>query len=139
MKVVVDASVVAKWFNVEEYSDKAVELKNAHVKGVVKIVAPIHLIYEVGNSIWKNKQLNVEDASEAISLLLELNLELISPSRKSVKRTMEIAREKKMTFYDASYVQLAEENNLTLITADSKQLEKSKDLVDVTHIKDFTI
>ncbi|MHA1722006.1 MAG: type II toxin-antitoxin system VapC family toxin, partial [Candidatus Baldrarchaeia archaeon] len=61
------------------------------------------------------------------------------PSRKSVKRTMEIAREKKMTFYDASYVQLAEENNLTLITADSKQLEKSKDLVDVTHIKDFTI
>ncbi|MHA1581171.1 MAG: type II toxin-antitoxin system VapC family toxin, partial [Candidatus Baldrarchaeia archaeon] len=101
--------------------------------------APIHLIYEVGNSIWKNKQLNVEDASEAIALLLELNLELISPSRKSVKRIMEIAREKEMTFYDASYVQLAEENNLTLITADSNQLEKSKDIVDVTHIKDFTI
>ena len=139
MKVVVDASVVVKWFNVEEYGDKAVELKNAHVRGIVKVIAPVHLIYEVGNSIWKNRQLNVEDASNAIVLLLELNLELVSPSHKSIKRTMEIAREMEMTFYDASYVQLAEENKLTLITADEKQLEKSKDMIDVTHIKDFSI
>ncbi|MHA1596080.1 MAG: type II toxin-antitoxin system VapC family toxin [Candidatus Asgardarchaeia archaeon] len=139
MKVVVDASVVVKWFNVEEYGDKAVELKNAHVRGIVKVIAPVHLIYEVGNSIWKNRQLNVEDASNAIVLLLELNLELVSSSHKSIKRTMEIAREMEMTFYDASYVQLAEENKLTLITADEKQLEKSKDIIDVIHIKDFSI
>ncbi|MHA1505997.1 MAG: type II toxin-antitoxin system VapC family toxin [Candidatus Asgardarchaeia archaeon] len=139
MKVVVDESVVVKWFNVEEYSDKAVELKNAHVRGIVKVVAPIHLIYEVGNSIWKNRQLNVEDTSNAIVPLLELNLELVSPSHKSIKRTMEIAREMEMTFYDASYVQLAEENKLTLITADEKQLEKSKDIIDIIRIKDFSI
>lgn len=139
MKYVVDASVVAKWFNEEEYSDKAVKLKDLHAKGVIELIAPVHVIYEVGNSIWKNKQLSTEDAKEAIAALIQLDLTLISPTRESVKRAMEIARDKNMTFYDAVYIELAERYRVPLITADNTQAEKARDLVKIIHIRDLIL
>lgn len=139
MKVVVDASVAAKWFNKEEYSGEAVALKQAYVDGTVELVAPMHLIYEVGNSIWKNKQLSVEDASKAISLLLDLDLNLVEPSANDLRRVMEIARKRSITFYDALYIEVAEKYGVKLVTADSEQIEKSEGIVDVVHVKDFSI
>ncbi len=138
-KIVVDASIIAKWFNIEEYTDKAVKLKDAFVRGEVELCAPIHLIYEVGNSLWKNRQLTIKDACEAIVALMELGIELVEPTPQSVERIMEIARIKDMSFYDAAYVQLAEELNIPLITADEKQLKKSRELIKAIHIKDLRI
>ena len=34
-KIVVDASVVAKWYLIEEYSDNAIKLRNDYVRGLV--------------------------------------------------------------------------------------------------------
>jgi len=131
MKIVIDASVAVKWFNIEEYSDEAVKLKNLHVAGIVKLIAPLHLIYEVGNSIWKNRQINNIDASNAVLYLLELEISLIPPDRKSIKRIMEIARNKNISFYDACYIELAEKYGIPLISADKKQIEASKDIIKI--------
>ncbi len=38
-KIVVDASVVAKWFLIEEYSDKALQLRNDYIRGAVILAA----------------------------------------------------------------------------------------------------
>jgi len=131
MKIVIDASVAVKWFNIEEYSDEAVKLKNLHVAGIIKLIAPLHLIYEVGNSIWKNKQINNIDASNVVLYLLELEISLIPPDRKSIKRIMEIARNKNISFYDACYIELAEKYGIPLISADKKQIEASKDIIKI--------
>lgn len=137
MKIVIDASVAVKWFNIEEYSDEAVKLKNLHVAGIVKLIAPLHLIYEVGNSIWKNRQINNIDASNAVLYLLELEISLIPPDRKSIKRIMEIARNKNISFHDACYIELAKKYGIPLISADKKQIEASKDIIKIFHIKDL--
>jgi len=139
MKVVIDASVAAKWFNNEEYSGEAAALKQAYVDGIVELAAPIHLVYEVGNSIWKNRQLGIKDASRAVSLLLELGLNLVEPSADDLRRVMEIARERNITFYDALYIQAAEKYGVKLITADSEQIKKSEGIIDAVHIKDFSM
>ena len=55
MRLVVDASVAAKWFNAEDLSDKAAKVKDAHVRGDVELIASTHIIYEVANSIWKQQ------------------------------------------------------------------------------------
>jgi predicted nucleic acid-binding protein len=122
VKLVVDASVAAKWFNVEELSDKAANVKDAHVKGDIELVAPIHLIYEVGNSIWKNKQLSDNDACDAVSSIIRLDIQLIEPTVQRAQRAMELARQMETSFYDAVYLQAAEEMKIPLLTADQKQI-----------------
>ena len=39
-KVVIDASIVVKWFLEEEYSDKALKLRNDYVRGIISLAAP---------------------------------------------------------------------------------------------------
>jgi predicted nucleic acid-binding protein len=126
VKLVVDASVAAKWFNVEELSDKAANVKDAHVKGDIELAAPIHLIYEVGNSIWKNKQLSDNDACDAIPSIIRLDIQLIEPTVQRTQRAMKIARQVEISFYDAVYLQAAEEMKIPLLTADQEQMKAGR-------------
>ncbi len=136
MSYVVDASVAAKWFNLEELSDKAGEIKEAYVRGKIQLFAPTHLIYEVGNSIWRNTQLTDNDVGNAIISLLRLGLELLAPNEERAGRTMEIARSRRTTFYDATYLQVAEELNMVLLTADETQLLAAKGVAKAIHIRE---
>ncbi len=136
MSLILDASVAAKWFNFEELSERAVEFKQAFVEGDVELAAPTHIIYEVGNSIWKNPQLTDRDASDAIVSLTRLGLDLLQPTMKRSARVMEIARTKRTTFYDAAYLQAAEELKRTLLTADQAQVAAAKGIAKTIHLKD---
>ncbi|MEM2942694.1 MAG: type II toxin-antitoxin system VapC family toxin [Candidatus Bathyarchaeia archaeon] len=139
MRLVVDASVVAKWFNTEELSNKAVEVKDAFVRGALKLVAPIHIIYEVGNSVWMNAQLTDEDASDAIASLMRIDLNLLTPDIERARRAMEIARLKKTTFYDATYLQAAEELKTALLTADESQMAAGKGIAKTIHLREARV
>ncbi len=134
MRLVIDASVAAKWFNLEELSDKATDIKEAYVKGDLELAAPTHIIYEVGNSIWKNKQLTETEASDALAALLQLSLQLLEPTSERAKRAMKIAKSRNIAFYDSIYLQAAEELNTALLTADDAQVTASRGIVKVTHL-----
>jgi len=136
VRLVVDASVAAKWFNIEELSDKAAEVKDAHVKGDVDLVAPTHIIYEVGNSIWKNTQLTDKDACDAIISILRLGIELFPPKLERTSRAMKIARLRRTTFHDSAYLQIAEELNAALLTADEHQAAAGKGIVKVIQLRE---
>lgn len=137
MRLVIDASVAAKWFNLEELSDKAVDIKEAYVRGDLELAAPIHMIYEVGNSIWKNKQLTEAEANDAIAALLQLNVQLLEPTTERAKRAMKIAKSRNTTFYDAVYLQAAEELNTALLTADNVQVTAGREIVKATHLQEI--
>ena len=139
MRLVVDASVAAKWFNIEELSDSAVKVKDAHVRGEVELVAPIHVIYEVGNSIWRNPQLTDEHARDGVVSMLRLGIELIEPTPERVSRAMEIARLRHITFYDAVYMQAAEEWKLPILTADENQASASRGITKAIHLHGFKL
>ena len=51
MKIVLDASVVAKWFIEEENTEKAIEItiRDKFVRGEIEVLAPSLLIYEIRN------------------------------------------------------------------------------------------
>jgi predicted nucleic acid-binding protein len=51
---------------------------------------------------------------------------------------MQIARMKRTTFYDAAYLQVAEELKATLLTADEAQARACKDIVQVLRLPEFT-
>lgn len=131
-----DASVAAKWFNNENLTDKAIRVREAFVKGEIGLVAPEHILYEVGNSIWKNKALTTEDTTVAIRSLTELEIDLVRLTPQMAGNAMKIARESSITFYDAAYVTLANHLDAPLISADQAILSKSKKSI---HLKDFRL
>src|ERR1051325_8180029 len=103
-----DASVAAKWFNNEDLTDEALQIRDAFVHGKINLLAPEQLIYEVGNSIWKNKALTAEEAAKAVENLIDLQIELIHLNPRLAASAMKTARESRITFYDAAYIALAD-------------------------------
>lgn len=70
--MVLDASVIAKWYNEEEYRDKTIKIRDRFIDGLLNIKKPLLVIYKVANAINKNTQLSVEDAVKAVGSLMRL-------------------------------------------------------------------
>mgnify|MGYP000176753434 FL=1 len=100
------------------------------------------IIYEVLNAIWKEtyllKSLSLKEAEKLIDIVAEaldyLNVLLIHPYQSEIFKK---ATKSGLTIYDASYIVLAEKNNLTLITEDKKLREKASETVKTISLKDL--
>lgn len=69
-KVVLDASVIAKWYLTEWHSDSTLSLRDTHVSGNMSIVAPTLLIYEALNVL---KHCGIYSQEELVELALSLD------------------------------------------------------------------
>lgn len=136
-KFVLDASVAAKWFNNEIHTDKAVELRDAFGEGKVQLYAPEHLVYEVGNAIWKNRKISADDGIKAMINIIRMEIELVRLDSQLASEAMRIARELEVSYYDAVYIQLSNHLRIPLVSADLKLLSKAKK--NGLHVKDFQL
>ncbi len=138
-KLVLDASVIAKWYNKEMYSENAHTILKEYVSGRVELLEPTLVLYEVGNAVVKNRQLTVEDCRKSMKSLYTLLKDvLVEVGEESLVEIVEMARKLKLTLYDTVYVYLAAVNNATLVTADNKQYEGSQQTVKTIHLKNYT-
>ena len=92
--------------------------------------------YEVGNVLWReNKQKKLKDPSRIAAIFSEA----LGPLRKiaidSLSNVLAVAIERNLTFYDASYVYLAEKENLRLVTQDIDLLKKCKTAITIKEMK----
>ncbi len=123
-KVVIDASIVVKWFLEEEYSDKALKLRNDYVRGIISLAAPSLMIYEVLNALKYSGVYSREELKETGISLNKYGFELFDLEDDFKELTIEIAVDNNMTIYDASYIALARKLGTVLYTADKELLEK---------------
>ncbi len=137
--MVLDASVILKWFMEERGSEKANILKEDHVAGKFSITVPDILIYEVGNALRYEPEFSFKEVNSSIGQLYELNLNIIAPLPDIANLTTEIAYQKEITFYDASYVALAQELDFQYVTADEKLYNKLRELPFTTLLADIKI
>jgi len=134
---VIDASVVAKCFIEEEYSDKALEVINAHVDGRLSLSAPSLIVYELGNIFWRHPRITAEKACEFIEKFLDLQISLVDvwSDAELLKNACATSKNKSLTFYDASYLTMVERDGTKLITADEYLRNKAPNLVAL--LKEF--
>ncbi len=138
-KVVVDASVAVKWFVEEEYSEESLKLLEAYKEGIVDLIAPSLLPFEVLNALKYSGAFGEDELKEIAEVLEMLQITLYELEGEYAKKTIEIAMRKGVTIYDASYVALAELEGATLYAADEKLLRKVKGLERARHVKDFEV
>jgi predicted nucleic acid-binding protein len=135
--LVVDASVVVKWFVLEEYSDEARLLRRAYVEGLVDLAAPSLLLYEVLNALKYSAAFGEDELKKVARVLEDYQFTLYPLQGEMAQKTVEIAMRKGVTIYDASYVALAYMLDTMLYTADEKLIGKIGDPDTVKHIASF--
>ena len=129
-QTILDASVIAKWFLVEEGGERALQLRDEYVKGTIDIAVPELLLYEVAN-VLRYKDFSEEDVKKAMLSLMDMDLFIAGMSHSLMERTVEISMECGITIYDGVYVALAESLSTELVTADRKLYEKTKEKYSV--------
>jgi len=117
-RLVLDASVAAKWYLKEQYSDLAVELAATKPEWVI----PGLFFAEMGNVLWKKAsagEIDEEDVREAMKDLLSFGFKQ-RETRSLIPYALELALEFQCTVYDGLYFAVAVDENCPLITADRK-------------------
>jgi len=118
--LVVDTSIVAKWFLREEESDAARELlgKNQLLR------APDLLIAEMGNVLWKRLgrgELDLEQAESIVARLTTAPI-LLTRVEELANMALRIAHLYRRNFYDCTYLALALREKCRVVTADLRFL-----------------
>jgi len=132
MKLVLDASVIAKWYIEEEITEKAIEIRDKFVAGKFAILEPTLLIYELGNVFWKHPAKSPEDVESDFKALFDIGFEFFDVSNPGfLQFVFENGRKFGITFYDAVYVSLAMDEDCKLITADGRLQSKVDGHMDV--------
>lgn len=135
--IVVDSSVIVKWLNQdnEQYIKNADTLLGDWESGKITVIAPELAKYEVVNALLY-KQLAEPALKAAISAFYSLPIVYVAQSQEASKEAGVMAKQKKITFYDATFLQLARERSAQLVTANPKH-QKSAKSVRVIALSDY--
>ena len=122
---VIDASVAAKWFLPETDTDAALRLRERHVNGELRLVAPELLVYEVANALRYHPRIGSERWADHIADLFALDVGFDPASETSMREAVETAFRLGLSVSDSTYVALAERLDVILYTADDALLRAS--------------
>lgn len=120
--LVVDSSVAVKWFVVEPYSTKALEILNQYREGTISFLAPDLINAEFGNIIWKKHVLQGLAASDAQSIVHDfraLPFRFVSTAT-LLEDAYALAVKHHRTVYDSLYLALSLREGCQFVTADER-------------------
>ncbi len=119
-QIILDASIVVKWFSIETKSDEALKLLDAYTQGSVELTVSEILFCEVGNALRYKPDYDAQKWKNALAQLFNLHMGVTHLTEALTARTGEIAYDGKITFYDALPVAIAEYKKTVCITADEQ-------------------
>ena len=125
-EVVLDASVVLKWFArwAESGSTQARAFRNRYEAGQLLVVVPSLMFLEVLNIAARRWSWDESALLELAGSLDELGFDVSEPGLRSVAAWTA----RGLTAYDAAYVALAEHRGVHLVTDDQQILDLAPEL-----------
>ena len=128
-KAVIDASVVLKWYLVdEELEDRALRILEDHSEGRVSLCAPELLSYELANGLviaGRRGRLGAPEIVDALKGFWALQVEVVAAQQISAKLP-NLCATYGISAYDASYAAAAQLLEAPLITADERLFQALK-------------
>lgn len=124
--IVIDSSVVFKWFDeTEAGSEQALQILRSHLSKSNNIVVPDLILYELANA-WSTKSvLKFEEIIDNLGLLKKYSLKIIYIDFNFLKEAVLMSTKYSVSVYDAIYAVLAKDKRCSLVTADKKFVEKT--------------
>ncbi len=117
-----DTSVVVKWFILEEDSEKAVSLRQAHGQAELLLHAPDILLMELANALRYSPLVSAEEVPQALRLFSDLGITIVPFSLDILISSVTLSQKHDLAVYDSYFLALARTLDIPLITADRKML-----------------
>lgn len=117
---VIDASFVLTFLLPDEYDPQADMYFNQFKADLINFISSPLLTFEVINSLivsLKRRRIDKDYCQERLKELLDYDIAI---KEVDFIKTFSLAEENGLTFYDASYLYLAQINNVPLLTLDKK-------------------
>jgi predicted nucleic acid-binding protein len=128
-RLVIDASVALKWFlRDEKYGDRAIGLLDRFVRGELDLAAPSLMVYEVINGLviaQRRGRIAEERVLASISGFINLGITFVDVTGLEA-RVLHFCRVYDRSAYDASYLAVAEQESLALVTGDERLYNSTK-------------
>lgn len=124
VNLVVDASVVIKWFVAEALSVEARRILDDYQAGTLYLFAPDLINAEVGNIVWKKQTfqgLSADDAKAVIDGFRKLEI-AFTPTAQLLGGAYNLAISHRRTVYDSLYLALSIPKACQFVTADERMV-----------------
>ncbi len=120
-RLVLDASVVIKWYVAERHSREAVQLKDWILKASALAAVPDLFYTETANIIWKKasllKEITKIESQEIFREMMRLPFHVMS-ARELLKEAFHLSARHSIPIYDSVYLAAASELDAAFVTAD---------------------
>lgn len=128
MELVLDASVVIKWFLQEKLSEKAIEYRRQHLEGKIILITPSLLAFEIVNALSTKSNVDLKAIVGAIKAFYFTGIKEHLLTEELAAQAAALSKKHQISVYDAAYIALAQDFNCQFITADKKLYQKTKSL-----------
>lgn len=135
--MVVDASVAAKWFVEEEFTEEALRMVKDYQERRVDLRSVQLMPFEVMNALRYNPKLGQTEIEKAGDALSRFKIALYPLLGDLAPLCLSAAHRYGLTVYDASYVSLSRLLDSELYTADGRLIEKTRGAEKVRHVRDY--
>jgi predicted nucleic acid-binding protein len=118
--VVVDASVVVKWFIAADETGvaEAAVLLADHAADRIRLVAPALVAHELMGVLVR--RLRDESVAEALDAFFDAGVHLVAPDRELMGLAATLVQERQLSTFDSAYAALASSLGCPLATADRR-------------------
>jgi predicted nucleic acid-binding protein len=125
-KIVIDASVLVKWYVREVHSDKALVLRDKHINGELELAAPVLISYETLNALKYTGLFSNKEIKQIAASIQNYGISLHGLEGKTTELTLDAVEKNDITVYDGAYLGLAMNLGAEFITADQKLIDRLK-------------
>ena len=134
-EAIVDASLAVKWFSEEEGTEKALLIRQKHIEGETILIAPDLIVYELSNALRFKPGFDHDKVNRAVEDLLNMQVELIGPTRELINASSELAYHYGITIYDACYIALGQLLGIRIYTSDRQLYQQTREsgIVELMH------
>lgn len=129
--IVLDASILIKWFVQEHDSEIALKFKEDLLAGQTDIIVPDLVLYEILNVLRFKSHITEQAIKNILPTLFDLGLEIITPSQKLLEDALHLSFATDLSLYDCSYLALANELGVKFVTADKRIVRQAEPLSKV--------
>lgn len=122
--LLIDTSILVKWFVEEPDSNIATRLRDESAAGKLDIATTELAFYELANALRNNRVLSDADIHEAVEDIRTEKIAVLSFDIDAMHIAIENSKEYGTSIYDAYFVAQADLEGMTLLTADEKLVTK---------------